>query len=139
MDERWIFHRQKKTPVVPCVVFLSWLVLMFFSLFRMGISHFRIGTLLVVSLSQILNFMTSDPRQDGQSSPFITSSSQNVHGMKNCRASIVAEMEKSSLMGHQRLKSTAVCFLESRKIMLGYFFIADRFKIVPARRRIYFA
>ena len=71
----------------------------FFSFFRMGISHFRIGTL-VVLLSQILNFTTSDPRQDGQSPPFSTSSSQKVHGMRNCRASIVAEIEKPSLMEH---------------------------------------
>ena len=35
---------KEKAAVVPCAVFLSWLVLMFFSLFRMGISHFRIGT-----------------------------------------------------------------------------------------------
>ena len=68
----------------------------------MGISNFRIGTLLV-SLSQILNLTTSDTRQDGQSSPFTTSSSQRVHGMRNCRACIVAETEKPSLMDHQRL------------------------------------
>ena len=68
----------------------------------MGISHFRIGTLLVL-WSQILNFTTSDPSQDGQSPPFTTSSSQKVHGMRKCRASIVAEIEKLSLVEHQRL------------------------------------
>ena len=64
-----------------------------FSLFRMGMIHFRKGTL--VLLSQILNFTTSDPSQDGQSSPFATSWSQRVHGMKNCKASIVAEIREA--------------------------------------------
>ena len=80
-----------------------------FSLFRMGISYFRIDTLLVL-LSQILNFTTSDPRQVGQSSSFTTSSSQKVHGMRNCRAYIIAEIEKSSLMEHQRLYPLLIAF-----------------------------
>ena len=110
----------KKTAVVPCAVFLSWSVLMFFSLFRMGISRFRIVTLLVL-LSQILIFTTSDPRQDGQSSPFTTSLSQKVRGMRNCRVFIVGEIEKPS-HGASAPISTAVCVLESRKITLGLFF-----------------
>ena len=84
---------------------LSIVGLMFFLcflLFRMEISNFRIGTLRVL-LSQILNLMTSDTRQDGQSSPFTASSSQRMRGMRNCRASIVAETEKPFLMEHQRL------------------------------------
>ena len=83
----------------------------------MEISNFRRGTLRVL-LSQILNFTTSDTRQDGQSSPFTTSSSQRVRGMRNCRASIVAETENLSLMEHQRLYLllAAVCFIDSRKI-----------------------
>ena len=68
----------------------------------MGISNFRRRTLLVL-LSQILNFTTSDTRQDGQSSPSTTSSSQRVHGMRNYKAFIVAETEKPSLMDYQRL------------------------------------
>ena len=75
---------------------LSIVVLIFFIcflLFRMEISNFRIGTARVL-LSQILNLTTSDTRQDGQSSPFTASSSQRVPGMRNCRASIVAETEK---------------------------------------------
>ena len=35
----------KKTAVVPCAVFLSVVGFNVFSLFRMGVSHFRIGTL----------------------------------------------------------------------------------------------
>ena len=70
----------------------------------MKIGNFRIGTLRVL-LSQILNFTTSDTRQDGQSSPFTTSLSQRVRGMRNCRAYIVAETEKLFLMEHQRLYS----------------------------------
>ena len=79
-------------------------VLMFFLcfLFRMEVSNFRSGTLRVL-LSQLLNFTTSDTRQDRQSSPFTTSSSQRVRGMRNCRASIVAETENPFLMEHQRL------------------------------------
>ena len=97
----------KKKKVSSCSVRrLSIVVLMFFLcflLFHMEISYyFRIGALRVL-LSQILNFTTSDTRQDGQSSPFTTSSSQRVRGMRNCRASIVAETEKPFLMEHQRL------------------------------------
>ena len=93
------------------VRFLSivWLVLIFFSLFRMGINRFRIGAVLVL-LSQILNFTTSDPRQDGQSSPFPTSSSQKVHGPRNCRAYIFAEIENHSLIKHQRLYEYPLLF-----------------------------
>ena len=76
----------------------------------MRIGHFRIGTTLFVLLSHILNFTTSDPRQDGQSSPFTTSSAQKVHGMRNCVASIVAEIENPSLMEHQRLYSLLFAF-----------------------------
>ena len=75
---------------------LSIVVLMFFLCFlllRMETSNFRIGTLRVL-LSHILNLTTGDTRQDGQSSPFTASSSQRVRGMRNCRASIVAETEK---------------------------------------------
>ena len=86
----------RRLSIVVLMVFLCFL------LFRMEISNFRIGTLRVL-LSQILDLMTSDTRQDGQSSPFIASSSQRVRGMKNCRASIVAETEKPFLMEHQRL------------------------------------
>ena len=97
---------------------LSLVVLMFFVcflLFRMEISNFRIGTPRVL-LSQILNLTTSDTCQDGQSSPFTASSSQRVRGMRNCRASIVAETEKPILVEHQRLYPlTAVCFFNSRK------------------------
>ena len=89
-------------------------VLICFCLFHMGISHFRIGTLLVL-LSQILNSTTSDPRQDEQSSPFTTSLSQKVHGMRNCRACIVAETDNLSLMKHQRLCPLLFALL-SRKI-----------------------
>ena len=65
---------------------------------------------------------TSDKRQRGQSSPFTTSSSQKVHGMRDyCRGSIVAEIERPSLVEHQRLISNAVCFLDSGKITLGCF------------------
>ena len=39
--------------------------------------------------------ITSDPRQDGQSSLFITSSSQKGQGMRTCRAFIVAGREKN--------------------------------------------
>ena len=98
---------------------LSIVVLMFFLcflLFRMEISNFRIGTTLRVLLSQILNFTTSDTRQDGQSPPFTASSSQRVRGMRNCRASIVAETEKPFLIhGASAPISTAVCFVDSRK------------------------
>ena len=76
--------------------------LCFLLLFRMKISNFRIGILRVL-LSQILNLTTSDTRQDGQPSPFTASSSQRVRGMRNCRASIVAETEKPFLLEHQRL------------------------------------
>ena len=103
------FQRAKKNKIsrrsVRC---LSIVVLMFFfSLFPIvscGNQQFqnRCCTTFVL-LSQILNFTTSDPRQDGQSPPFTTSSSQRVHGMRNCRASIAAETEKLSLMEHQRL------------------------------------
>ena len=93
---------------------LSNVVLMFFLcflLFRMEISNFRIGTLRVL-LSQILNLTPSDTRQDGQSSPFTASSSQRVRGMRNCRASIVAETEKPFLMEeHQRLYPQHCCLL----------------------------
>ena len=65
-----------------------------------GNQSFQISTFLVL-LSQILNSTTSDPRQDGQPPPF-TTSSQKVHGMRNCRASVVAET-KPSLMEHERL------------------------------------
>ena len=89
-----------------------------FSLFPVvsyGNQHFRIGTLRVL-LSQILNFTTSDTRQDGQSPPFTASSSQRVRGMRNCRASIVAETEKPFLIhGASAPISTAVCFVDSRK------------------------
>ena len=69
----------------------------------MEISNFIKYTFRVL-LSQILNFTTSDTRQDGQSSLFTTSSSQRVRGMRNCRTSIVAETEKPFLMEHhQRL------------------------------------
>ena len=70
--------------------------------YDMEFSNFIIGTLRVL-LNQMLNFTTSDTRQDGQSSPFTTISSQRVRGMRNCRASIVAETEKPFLMEHQRL------------------------------------
>ena len=86
---------------VRCLSIVVLMLLLCFLLFRMGITNLRIGTLLAWS-SQILNFTRSDPRQDGQSSPF-TSSSQRVHGMRNCRASIVAETEKPFLTEHQRL------------------------------------
>ena len=62
----------------------------------MGISHFSEQNTLL--LSQIVN-----PGQDGQSSPLTTSSSQTGHGMRNCRAFIVAEREKNPLIEHQRL------------------------------------
>ena len=113
---------------------LSIVVLMFFSSFHMGISNFRIGILLVLS-RQILNFTTSDPRQDGQSSPFTTSSSEKVNRMSNCRASIATETEKPSLMEHQRLHPLLFAFQsqdKSRWIVL----IVVRFKIVPSSRRI---
>ena len=61
--------QKKRAKVVPWAV-LSWFSI-FFALFHTRISHFRIVLLL---LSQILN-STSDPRQDGQSSPFNASSS----------------------------------------------------------------
>ena len=86
----------------------------------MGIRHFRIGTLLVL-LSQILNFTTSDPRPDGQSSPF-TIPSQKVHGMRNCRASIVAEIENPSLMEHRRLYPLSCLLFRVKKSHAGLFF-----------------
>ena len=78
----------------------------------MEIGYFRIGTLRVL-LSQILNLTTSDTRQDRQSSPFTASLSQRVRGMRTCRASIVAETEKSH--GASAPTYTAVFFLDSRK------------------------
>ena len=72
-------------------------VSIFFPVFHMGISQFRI----VLLLSPILN-STSDPRQDGQPS-LCTSSPTIEHGMRSCRASTVAGREKPSLMEHQRL------------------------------------
>ena len=69
----------------------------------MEISNFRVGTLRVLLMSQILTLTASDTRQDGQSSPFTASSSQRVRGMRICGASIVAETEKPFLMEHQRL------------------------------------
>ena len=78
-------------------------VFSFFPFVSYGNQQFQKGTLRVL-LSQILNFTTSDTRQDGQSSPFTTSSSQRVRGMGNCWDSIVAETEKKPfLMEHQRL------------------------------------
>ena len=105
---RWIFNLQNNKSAVSCSVrSFSIVVLMFFLcflLFRMEIGNFRIGTLRVL-LSHILNLTTSDTRQHGQSYPFTASSSQRVRGMRNCRASIVAETEKPFLMEHQRLYS----------------------------------
>ena len=114
---------------------LSIVVLMFFSflLFRMEIRNFRIGTLLVL-LSQILTFTTSDTRHDRQSSPFTTSSSQRVHGVRNCRVFIVAETEKPSLMEHQRLKQLLFAF-EIEEKLRSIVLIVARFKIVPSWRR----
>ena len=63
----------------------------------------QVRVLFLSLLNQILNSTTSDPRQDGQSSTFTTSSSQFVHGMRNCRVSVVAETEKTSLMEHRSL------------------------------------
>ena len=122
-----MFNRQNKTKpaVASCAVFLSWFLCFFFvsSCFVCKSAiDFRIGTLRVL-LSQILNFTTSDTRQDGQPSPFTTSSSQRVRGMRNCWASIVAETENPFLMEHQRLylPLAAVCFLDSRKFTLDCF------------------
>ena len=138
MDERWITNQQETKSAVSCSVRgLFIVVLMFFSLFHMGISRFRIGTL-VVLLSQSLNSTTSDPRQDGQSCPFTTISLQKVHGMRNCRAYIVVETEKPSVKDHHRLYQLLFSFQsqeKSRWIVL----VVVRFKIVPSRRRLYFA
>ena len=62
-----------------------------------------------------MNFTTSEPRLDGQSSPFTASSSQNVHGMRNCRSSIVAETEKPSLTEHQRLYIHCCLLVRAKK------------------------
>ena len=97
---------------------LSIVVFMFFIcflLFRMEISNFRISAARVL-LSQISNLTTSDTRQDGQSSPFTASSSQRVRGMRNCRASIVAETGKPFLMEHQRLYPLLFAFEIQEKI-----------------------
>ena len=94
-------EEKKKTAAVPCAVFF-YRGSEVFSSFRMGNGHFRIDTLLVL-LSQILNLTMSDLRQHGQTFPFTTSSLRKVHGMRNCRAYIVAETEKPYLMEHERL------------------------------------
>ena len=75
---------------------------MFFLLVSYGNQAFR-NSALHVLWSHISNSTTSHRRQDGQSSPFTTNSSQKVHGMRNCRASVVAETEKPPLMEHHRL------------------------------------
>ena len=98
------YTRLDITTIIQLVV-LTADVFNFFSLFpvvsygNQQLLNFRIGTLRVL-LSQI---STSDTRQDRQSSPFTASSSQRVRGMRNCRASIVAETENPFLMEHQRL------------------------------------
>ena len=61
MGERWIFNGQKRR-ISSCVRGLFIVVWVFF-LFYVGMSRFRICALLV-SLSQILNFTTGDPRRD---------------------------------------------------------------------------
>ena len=104
---------------------------LFFFPSRVGISHFRIGMVLFLSsLRQILNFTTSDPRQNGQSSPYTTSSLQKVHGMRNCRVSVFAETEKPSLLEHERLHPPLFAFW-SRKKSRWVVLIVVRFKIDP--------
>ena len=85
-------------------------VSIFFAVLHVGISLFRT----VLLLSQILN-STSDSRQDGQSSPFSTSSPTKGHGMRSCRASAVAGREKPSLVEHQRLYPLLLFVLQSRE------------------------
>ena len=95
----------------------------------MEIRYFRISTLRVL-LSQILNFTTSDTRQDGQSSPFTTSSLQRVPRMRNCRASIVADTEKPLLMKHQRLYPLLLLFI-FKKNYAGLFWSSSDPKSSP--------
>ena len=69
---------KKHAAVVPCAAFSSWFCFVLWFFVSYGNQPFQNNTLLVL-WSQILSF-TSDPRQDGQSSRFATSSSQKVCG-----------------------------------------------------------
>ena len=135
------FQPAKKNKTSSCSVRrLSIVVSMFFSLFpavSYGNQQFFQSSRysFLVLLSQMLNFTTSDTRQDDQSSPFTTSSSQRVHRVRKCRASIVADTEKKPfLMEHQRLYPLLFAFWIQGK--LGWIvLLVVRFKIVPLWRR----
>ena len=102
MGERWVFNRQKKNSCCS-VRGLSIVVGSDVSLFVLRDNQPFQNRYSSCLVGPDIELTTSDPRQDGQSSPFTTSSSQKVHGMRNCRALIVAEIEKPPLMEHQRL------------------------------------
>ena len=59
--------------------------------------------------------------------------------MRNCRASVVAKPEKLSLMGHQRLYFPLLFAFQNQEESRWVVSMVVRFKIVPSRRRIYFA
>ena len=86
MDERWIFNRPKIKDIRSVSVRRLIVVFIFLFVSYGNQLFFRIVYCFVEPDFKL----TSDPRQDGQSSPFTTRSSQKGHGMRNCRAFIVA-------------------------------------------------
>ena len=116
MDKVWIFNRpnEKHTQLFRGPSYRGFDIFCFVSYGNQ--LFFRIVNSFVEPDFEI----TSDPRQDGQSSPF-TTSSQKGHEMRNCRDFIVAERETSPLSRSISAYIHCCLIFRVRKVTSGCF------------------